>query len=459
MTGRRLVALLVVFSATRIVLGCLADNGDRYAPSSWYQYDVDVVYRDVANRVLAGERPYADFDLEYPPGVLPAITAPLHQWPLVDGYRAKFIILMIMIDAAGLAALVLIARRKEAPAAPWAWTLLLPLLGPVTYVRLDLIPAVATIWALERYSAGRSSTAGAWLGFGFLAKVYPLLLLPLMWRASTRAWRVLAGFCAAVVAILALSFALYGASPMAIFSNVWSYHSSRGIHIESTWGSLLLLGRGTAPFFGFSSGAYHFQDGLAAVLHYPSFALSGLAVLVGFAATRRGGAEHEDGIGAVAFATLTLVLAFGTVFSPQFLIWVIALAAVAMATPSKPIRGPILFLGPTVALTQVIFPLRYLNILEGDLLGRTIVVIRNLIMLTIGVWALVSICRTDPDLPLSRGVARARNWVSRIIGPSTRTGLPDETPTSSVGQLLTLIVGVALILASTATVITVLLRL
>jgi uncharacterized membrane protein len=40
------------------------------------------------------------------------------------------------------------------------------------------VPAVATIWCLERAAAGRRRAAGAFLGFGCLAKLYPCLLLP-----------------------------------------------------------------------------------------------------------------------------------------------------------------------------------------------------------------------------------------------------------------------------------------
>jgi hypothetical protein len=134
----------------------------------------------VSSQVVAsGGMPYSEVPIEYPPGVLPFVLVPAWlQHHLRIPFPPSFILLMIAVDGLGLTGLRRLGRRWGSDLGAWLWVVALPLLGPIVLLRLDLVPAVATIWCLERAAAGRWTAAGAFLGFGCLAKLYPLFLLP-----------------------------------------------------------------------------------------------------------------------------------------------------------------------------------------------------------------------------------------------------------------------------------------
>lgn len=113
---------------------------------------------------------------------------------------------MILVDAAGLAGLVMLARRWNSPLGPWLWVLALPLLGPVAWTRLDIVPAVATIWVIVASTTSRWGVAGGLLTFGALTKVYPAFLLPAAWRVTSRPRALMLGGLA-VLGLMILPFA------------------------------------------------------------------------------------------------------------------------------------------------------------------------------------------------------------------------------------------------------------
>ncbi len=59
------------------------------------------VYRRYGDAVLAGQVPYRDFSLEYPPGALPAFVLP--SLGAANDYDALFELLMLACGAAGIA--------------------------------------------------------------------------------------------------------------------------------------------------------------------------------------------------------------------------------------------------------------------------------------------------------------------------------------------------------------------
>ena len=90
----------------------------------------------------------------------------------------------VAFDALGLLAVYRLARRRGSWWGVVAWLALLPLLGPVSYTRLDMAVAACLAWALERIEAGRWTTGGAVLGLGTAIKITPGLLLPAVVLAS-----------------------------------------------------------------------------------------------------------------------------------------------------------------------------------------------------------------------------------------------------------------------------------
>jgi hypothetical protein len=236
---RHLAALLGVFLITRVAMAFFAGIPSLYTGTG-PPITADVyLYRQWGLEIVtSGRMPYSQVPIEYPPGLLPFIILPawlLHHLSLP--FLPSFVLLMGMVDAVGLIGLWRLARRWGSPIGAWVWVVGLPLLGPVALLRLDVVPAVATIWCLERAAAGKWTAAGAFLGFGALAKLYPAFLLPAAIIIAPQRRRLAGG----AVAVVLLGIAPLVLTAPGMATSVVAYHAERGIQIESLWGNALLL--------------------------------------------------------------------------------------------------------------------------------------------------------------------------------------------------------------------------
>jgi len=427
MDRRAIVGLLAAFMLTRLVMVYYAEHPDSYPLShATFAEDVDTVYHGAAQRIVHdGEDPYTDFDLAYPPGLVPFILLPERVWPDSGHYRTGFVMLMMLVDAAGFAGILLLASRWGSMAGPWLWVGLIALLGPVVYVRLDLVAAVATVWAIERASVARWFAAGGWLGYGAAAKLYPALLLPLAWMASPRRVRLLTGFLAVAVATVVVVLGLVGGTPAEAFNDSALGHLRRGIHFESTWGSILMVvGRfGLSLPEDYSFSTYHFVGGAASVLKPLALVLTLSAVVLGALVTRRPDEDNGSGLASAGFATLALVLGVGTVFSPQYVIWLVALAAVVMCERRPQVGRAAWLLLPIAVLTQYIYPGQYFRVIGRQIIGLIALVGRNLLVIAAGVTAFVAIIRRQgPSGRVPRVLRRIRRGAA-----AQESGYPSTT--------------------------------
>jgi hypothetical protein len=397
MDRRMLVLLVVAFIATRIVGAWLADHPATYGADA--VGDVANYERKAQVIVDEGWAPYSNVPVEYPPGSLPFILAP-HVVAEDLSYRVNYIALMLLVDVFGFIGICRIAARWGSSLGAWLWVLLVPLLGPIVYLRLDLIPAVATIWALERASVGGAFGTGAWLSFGTIAKLYPaLLFVPALWTMRRRGL-LLAGAAATVVPLAAL-----GGSIDDVGRTVLGYHAERGIQVESTWASGLLLAmrRGGESVIRFDFGAFHVEGGGAETLKtIASLVAAAALIAVTWMVVRRSSREDTKMLAASSFTIVLTMVATGLVFSPQFLVWLFALAAVALAVTDSPVRWPALMLLPIALLTQWIFPFHYEQLLDLEALPVFVLICRNLMVLSATALALWGIYRR-PAVPAERG--------------------------------------------------------
>jgi hypothetical protein len=403
--------LLVAFAATRLVGAWLANDPARYGPSDTKVTGDARLYAFWGDTIVRGSAPYSDVRIEYPPAVLPFLALPA-LWSEAAAYTTGFVALMVLVDTAGLGGLALVARRRGSWRGPWLWVVLVPLVGPLAYVRLDLVPAVATIWALERASARSWAGCGGWLGFGALAKLYPALLLPAAWAAAGRRARLAA---AAAAVFLVPLLPLVGALDD-LWDSVVGYHSARGLQVESTWAlALLVAGRVGYPVsVGFDFGAFHVAAPTGRALEQASLTLA-LVVLVAssWMSVKLVGRSETARLAAALLATLVGVMVVGTVLSPQFLLWPAALAAAALSFRRAPVVGPALLLIPAAALGQVLYPFLYNGLLRGETLPLVLLGTRNALLLALAVGTWVALARTAPPprgsrLGLRRKEAGAR---------------------------------------------------
>ena len=383
-----LALLLAVFLLTRLVGAWLADHPGSYGRN--VTGDVEL-YQFWADRIVGGHAPYTGVPVEYPPGLLPFILGPKAS-PVHASYRTLLIWLMLVVDALGLLGLILTARRWGSMWGPWLWILVVPLIGPIVYVRLDLVPSVATIWAVERLSAGAWGGAGGWIGLGTAAKLYPALLLPLGIFVARNRRR----FVVWTLMVLALAFLLFALSPRGLIRNVIGYHAGRDIQIESTWGLVLLLASkfGLKVSLTFGAGSFNVVSSASSALKVLALASSLLGVAAGaFVGARAIPRGDGKALAALMFGTLSLAIGLGSVFSPQFVLWMLALAAAALCAHSTPVRIPALLVIPIAVLTQALYPFQYRHLIVADGFGLLLLGLRNGLVLIVALSAFLLVWR------------------------------------------------------------------
>jgi hypothetical protein len=328
------------------------------------------VYSVYADLLGQGLTPYADFPFEYPPLALVPIG-------LLGGDELAFGIGMLACAIGVQEA----ARALGGERAAWLVCLLPLLAGTLVRTRFDLLPALLALAGLAVLAARHPGAAGVLLGLGALAKLWPglLVLVGLVWLGDRRdAARLLAG-AGTVVAVGVVAVVAVGGAAGA-WESVVRFHLDRPVQIESVPATVLFtLGDAFVTGFpvrpdrfksnGLDGGGAGTVAALAAVAQ-----LAVLTVVVALTARRR----DADGLLLGALGAVLAFVVLGKVLSPQFLLWLLPLAAVLGA------RGhlvPAGLIALAAAATLAYFPGRYFDLVAEDPLTISIVAFRNLLLL------------------------------------------------------------------------------
>jgi hypothetical protein len=311
----------------------------------WRTGEFDVPeYARYARAFWLGQPRFTTFPQEYPPlallpfilALLPGFLDPLHAFGLW----------MAALFLAGYLGFVRFATWR--PARRYAGYLLLA--GQATLLaRYDLVPALATLAALWAAERRRFTLAYVFLAAGILLKVYPIVLLPAVmiaqarssqarhaaadettpargWRASpgARFFAALPGaaFCVGLVA--ATLFATYVRSPQSALSFL-SYAAARPVQVESLPATLLWL----ATFVGVPATYTHVfaSDAYISPLAGPVSALATGALVAGCLAVYWRQWRGQLTLAQACLLAVCLVVLTSKVFSTQYVVWVLPLAA------------------------------------------------------------------------------------------------------------------------------------
>ncbi|WP_433548897.1 glycosyltransferase 87 family protein [Streptomyces sp. CA-294286] len=375
--------LVAVWALTRLWLVSAALkvpplNGDGTLDPS-----VDTVYRGWFDVLASGTFPAHDVSWQYPPGAALPILAP-GLLPSLD-YGHAFVLTAALTDALVTAGLLWLAVRKgRSPAAAWLWTVALAVLSTMPWNRFDLQVTAVAMAALVVAASSRAwadRAFGALVALGALIKVWPALLLVGTGRGrrTRHSWlsAALAG------AVLLAGFAL--AMPHAL--SFLTAQKSRGIQIESV---------GALPFhvarhFGWT-GTWKAKDGshefVGPYVETVSLVMQCLTVLalgwLWYWRTRRT-VPSQGAPWLLPDASLTAVLLFvvtSRVISPQYLVWLVGLAAVCLLwreTSQRPVAWLIL---AACVFTTLGFPLLYRELRDdADPLAITNLFVRDLLLI------------------------------------------------------------------------------
>jgi hypothetical protein len=372
--GGALWALGASWLATRALVLLMAVGVLRISGTD-VSSDVSVIYHGWYEVLQTGTFPLDDVTWQYPPGAALVIMLPgLLPW----SYLVSFFVVCGVFDALAMGLLMRVGgRRGRSFTGAWMWAVGVPLLGPTVYCRYDIMVtaiAVAGLLVIAR----RPALGGVLLGFGGLVKIWPVLAL----AGTPRGRRTRRAWTAAAATAGSLGFLLTAGMNGAF--EFLKFQKERGIEVESL---------GALPLhFAKLAGAWDGQ----VTMNYGSLEMLGpwvpvisdvsvAGTLLGFgwlllwrlrAARWQPSTTFDAALAALLVFTVT-----SRVISPQYLVWLVGLAAVCLTvrgTSQKPVALLIL---PATVLTTVEFPLLFGAVQHSQPWGVAVLAARNLLLL------------------------------------------------------------------------------
>jgi hypothetical protein len=361
-----LARLLTVWAGTRAVLLLLVFRVFVF-PGPDVTSDVSVIYRGWYEVLRQGTFPLDDVTWQYPPAAALPILSP-GLLPFLS-YPHAFFVLAFLTDLVVLALLRYAGKRPDrSPRGTWVWVAGVPLLGPTVYARYDVMVTAVAVAALLA-GARHPRVTGALAAFGALLKVWPALLL--VGAVRRRTW------ASAVVTAAGLA-ALFAVSVPGAFAFL-TFQRDRGTEVESLgslvfhvarhfgWDGEVLLNYGSIEFLG-----PHVDQVSTAAL-----ALTGAAFGWLLLWRLRAARFTPHTLADAAFTAVLLFTVTSRVISPQYLVWLIGLAAVCLTHRASRMGAPALMVVFASFVTVLEFPLGFTHVVTSDWYGITLLVLRN----------------------------------------------------------------------------------
>jgi hypothetical protein len=353
--------------------------------------DVEL-YQSVAHKMAAGQMPYRDFFLEYPPGAAVFFwVARLVPTPYATGVGILLCAALVVTTVAVMWAaqgLGFSARRQVAAGLLVALSPLL--LGRyVIAERFDLILSATVALMIAFATRRRFGWAWSMLALAVFVKLVPVLLAPLLllWQRRTRPQSLMrdVGVGAAFGVATFLPFLVL--APHGLWRMV-HYHLVRPLQIESLGAAYL---RGITSLAGhpmtatYSYGSHNLVGrGPSVISAITTVVQVGAIIAVLVTVWRMRSAGPRVYVSAIA-ATLAVIVATAKVLSPQYMLWLLP-ASVLVAGRYGRLAAALL--AAALVVTQLGFPFRYLDLLAGDGFAIALIVVRDLllIMLVAACW-------------------------------------------------------------------------
>jgi hypothetical protein len=365
-TRRSLAWLLGIWGLTRLFLLLFVFKVYVF-PGPDVTSDVSVIYHGWYDVLRTGTFPREDVTWQYPPAAALAILSPALLFWL--DYASAFFVVAFTADLAVLMLLLYSGLRPgRSLRGTWVWVLGVPLLGPTVYARYDVMVTAVAMAALLA-GARHPRVMGALTALGAMLKVWPVLLLVAARRRGTWVWAALTAGALAAVSALAMP----GAFAFLTFQR------DRGTEVESLgalvfhvarhfgWNGQVLLNYGSVEFLG------PYVD----VVSTAALVLTGLAfgwlLLWRLMATRFLPHTLAD----AAFVAVLMFTTTSRVISPQYLVWLIGLAAVCLCFRGTRMGLPAGLVLLASFVTVLEFPVYFANVVASDNLGITLLFLRN----------------------------------------------------------------------------------
>lgn len=396
-------ALIVLCLATVYVVGLIRpDPGDI---ALYYRYSTNV---------LSGLSPYRDFPVEYPPGAFLSFLMPFalatSRTLSFDQYSYFFLSANAALSVATLMVLLSLRRKGVAEGGAFPavrivgarYLVLTGLIGMTLAWRFDLMPTLLVVLALAAILSNRPVWGGLILGLAIAVKLYAFVLIPIVccyYIAGCNS-RQLPRVFAAMVVSLCLGFLPLAGMTQHDALSFLRYHAERGIQLESVASSVILMCKAcglTKATIIYDYGAYHLITPVSRVvlkiLPCAFIVMMGLVTRICLREFRieyaRSGSISAMSVCRFATISLLVFIVTNKVFSPQYLIWVMPLLTL--------VRGRQFALCIVVfALTVLIFPLCYGDLLAMKPYAIHMLALRNACVIAVLLWLIAGDATSVP---------------------------------------------------------------
>lgn len=443
--NHELLMLLVLFISLRLSLLLISrPQGYLFGASD---YDFYIQFGQLSDE---GLYPMLHYWTEYPP---------VFPWMAVAAYKATLAVptwhgspifwfrmvlgsITLLFDLGNLILVYWLGRALHGPSTglriAWSYALLFPPLH-VWLAWFDTVTLFFLLLAVALALKARGSSAATVAGFGFMVKVFPILVLPLLLKAERGLQSWIRLIAAASLAILAV------AAPFLLSAPQYLLASFRSMASRSPWETPWALAE---EYFGYGQVAPlpdRVDPSTAELPAYPTD-LPWPAITAGFALlylllwTRR--FDPRRGASAVAFVGLTvnLFLLYSKGYSPQFLVYVVPFAILAL-----PLFRAVGYLATLGAINLLEFPVYGTLFPDQHWMLRDLVILRTALLLLMS-WDYLATLQVLPSLQRVRQLAASGAmlafalWAALMLPAATqewaRTSLDRHPSAALVDYLL-----------------------
>ncbi|WP_191330483.1 glycosyltransferase 87 family protein [Frigoribacterium sp. ACAM 257] len=424
------------------------------------------LYRTWATGALSeGRWPVMDFAWVYPAGALLPVVL-----PNLLGESLYQLVWLVLVTAANAASLWLLTdrgrRTVDAPAA-WWWLLVLFLLSPVAFLRLEAFSAPAVVAALLLLGT-RPRVAGALLAAATWVKVWPAAVVAAVVVAS-RGRATVVRACLWVTLVVVAVVAVGGG--LSSVDGFVTMQSDRALQLEAPlatpWLWMAMLGVPGASVYenvGLATrevmgpGDTWAVHGSTQAMGVVMLALVGLLAVAAAGRARAGRAQarraqagragrvgsdapavtgHEPRLVLLGALTLTITLiVFNKVGSPQYVLWIAPVVAAGLWADAAAFRAPARIVAWAAGLTTLVFPVLYLPLIDLDPVAVAVLGARNVLLVVLFGWCVL---RLVEEALAAWGRELPPRWWSRRVRavpvPAPVAVLADATPASSASSL------------------------
>lgn len=362
-------------------------------------------YYPYAEAMLDSVKPYSEMvyvyggwhDWEYPPLAYFFLAIPGLVGHSAAGYQAAFIAMTAVFFIIGLYCCEVIAKEtgRSRFRLMLIFTVMMMLMFEFMADRYDIIPVILTLAAITFAIKERYEWSFVMLALGTLTKLYPVILMPilLIYLLSKREYKhAVKGIIYAVIAVAIVigGNMLAGVDPFAFIN----YHTERPLEIESLYASILSfidLFVDLDISVSYSYGSDNLVGSLADSIGSVGLTLMCILVLISYIAYIVYLYRHKDREDLTpsflsAMISMTTFILFCTVFSGQYMMWLIPFILVYLVFEKNRNNSKMIFWVFIIAevLTQVNFGVNFGMRGEGEELsaiGILIIFARNIVMM------------------------------------------------------------------------------